>query len=301
MKDTTLRTTLSVALLLALAAPAFAATPINETRPLSPTGRVDIENVKGRIQVRAWQRDEVKIEGSLGAGVEKLVVEGDREHLTVKVRYPKDGWGRNKSEPSELLLTVPLKADLDINSVSANVDVQGIAPSSLSIDSVSGDVFAAAAPREFSADSVSGNLNLTVNSPDVNIDSVSGDITLRGRLDGAINAETVSGDIDVAVNGERIREFTANTVSGDATLRTALAVNGEIRFESVSGNLVLVLPKDLSARVSAETFSGNLRAPGAEVKRPKYGPGANLDVRYGSGDGEISIETFSGDAELRLE
>lgn len=299
MKNPTMRTALSTALLLALAMPAFAATPINQTRPLSPTGHVEIENVKGRIQVRAWQRDEVKIEGSLGAGVEKLEIDGDRERLSVKVRYPKGRSG--KSEPSELLLTVPLKAALEIDSVAANVDVQGVAPSSLSVDSVSGDVFVAAAPGEFSADSVSGNLNVTINSADVNIDSVSGDIVLRGRLDGEISTESVSGRIDIAVNGKHIRKLSATTVSGRADIRTALASNGEIGFESVSGDLHLVLPKDLSARVTAETFSGNLRAPGAEVQRPKYGPGSSLDTRYGNGDGEISIETFSGDAELRLE
>lgn len=294
-----MRTLLSTALLLALAAPAFAATPINETRPLSPTGSIEIENLKGRIQVRAWQRDEVKIEGSLGAGVEKLEIEGDRNNLAIKVRYPRGN--NNRAEPTQLLLTVPLKADLDIDAVAADIDVEGVAPSELSVESVSGDVYVAAAPREFSASSVSGNLQLTVNSPRVDASSVSGDIVLRGRMDGSIETETVSGDIDVAVTGERLREFSANSVSGDATLRTALANGGRIRFESVSGNLTLILPKDLSANVSAETFSGDLRFPGAKIDRPKYGPGASLNTRYGSGSGEISLETFSGDAELRLE
>ena len=41
--------------------PAFAATPINQSRPLDPRGRVEIENMKGTIEVRAWDRAEVKI------------------------------------------------------------------------------------------------------------------------------------------------------------------------------------------------------------------------------------------------
>ncbi|MFT3754586.1 MAG: DUF4097 family beta strand repeat-containing protein [Pseudoxanthomonas sp.] len=295
-----MRIPLSAILLLALAAPAFAATPINETRPLSPTGNLDISNVKGRIQVRAWQRDEVKIEGSLGKGVEKLEIEGDHNNLEIKVRYPNNSRG---SEATELLLTVPMRANLDITSVAANVDVQGVAPASLEIDSVSGDVFVAAAPGEFEANTVSGNLDATVNSPDVSLDTVSGEITLRGRLNGEIAVETVSGNINIAVNGERVRKLSVSTVSGDAGIRTALAGNGRIELESVSGDLRLVLPRDLSARVSAETFSGDLSAPGAQVNRPKVGPGASLQTRYGNGNGngEISIETFSGDAELKLE
>ncbi len=44
--------------LLALLLPlgAIAATPINQVRPLDATGRVDTENIKGKIQVRGWDR-----------------------------------------------------------------------------------------------------------------------------------------------------------------------------------------------------------------------------------------------------
>ena len=52
---------LLAAMLLALSVTAIAATPIDQTRPLDPTGRVEIENLKGRIQVRAWDQPEAKI------------------------------------------------------------------------------------------------------------------------------------------------------------------------------------------------------------------------------------------------
>lgn len=288
--------------LIALSATSHAATPIDQTRPLDPTGRVDISNLKGRIQVRAWDRAEVKISGTLGDGVEKLVVEGDSRHLVVKVQYPKNnGWGGKKSGATDLQLTVPLRAELDIDSVSADVDVSGIAAAELSIESVSGDVFVAAAPSAVSVESVSGDLRLTVNSTDVDAQTVSGNIVLRGRMSGEISTETVSGDIDVAVNGESVRDLSANTVSGNADLRTALAPKGEIKLESVSGYLVLVLPRNVSAQARGESFSGDLKATDAKIRKPEHGPGSSFSTRYGSGDGEISIETFSGSAELRLE
>src|SRR5262245_36796261 len=137
-----------------LAAPAaIAATPINETRPLDARGSVQIENLKGRIEVRAWQRNEVKIEGNLGQGVEKLEILGDRQHLSVKVKYAKSGGlgffsGSDKSEPSQLKLMVPLQANLEIDAVSADVDVAGVAPAQLTIDNVSGDISVVGAPRE---------------------------------------------------------------------------------------------------------------------------------------------------------
>ena len=288
---------------LLLSCAAMAATPIDQTRPLDPTGRIDIENLKGRIQVRAWDRPEVQISGTLGDGVEKLIVEGDRQKLVVKVQYPKNnGWGGAKSGPTDLLLTVPVRAELQIDSVSANVDVAGVAPAKLSIDSVSGDVaVAGAAPREIDVETVSGNVRMTVNSNDVEVQSVSGNLVLRGRMAGELKTETVSGDIDVVVNGESVHELTASTVSGDADIRTALARGGEISLESVSGDLLLVMPKDLSAQVSGKSFSGGLKAPGATINRPRHGPGASFSNRYGRGEGQVSIETFSGNAELRLE
>ena len=98
-------------------------------------------------------------------------------------------------EPTELRLMVPLRASLDVSAVAADVDVQGLAAGELSIDSVSGDVAVAAAPRKADINSVSGDLNLTLNSSDIQAETVSGTIRLRGRINGEVEATSVSGDI----------------------------------------------------------------------------------------------------------
>lgn len=286
---------------LLVACPALAGTPINEARPLDPRGRVDISNVKGRIEVRAWDKPEVKITGTLGDGVEKLRVEGSGENVSVIVEYPQSNWGSDhKTGPTDLKLMVPIRADLDIESVAADVHVEGVASSELSIEAVSGNVVAIGAPRAADISSVSGSLNLTLNSAEVDANTVSGDLTLRGRLNGEVSAETVSGTINVSVNNERLREFSANSVSGNIRVSTGLAPRGEIRMETVSGDVLLTLPKDLSAQVRGETFSGDLRATGVNIEK-RRGPGASFQTRYGSGEGDIRIETFSGNAEVRLE
>ena len=284
-------------------APAWAAKPIDETRPLDARGMVEVENLKGRIQVRVWDRNEVRISGSLGEGVEKLVIEGDADHLVVRVQYPRrsSGWSDRNTEPTDLRLDVPLQADLDIEGVSADIDVVGTAAHSLEASSVSGTVVVAGAPRSADIESVSGDLRATLNSSDVSVESVSGDISLSGRLDGEVHAESVSGDITIDTRGERLGRLQTGTVSGDVHARAALADGANVKSESVSGEIVLVLPKSLSARVNGETFSGDLNVPGAEVHRPKYGPGASVEHRYGSGSANIRIESFSGDAEIELE
>lgn len=277
--------------------PAHAATPIDQTRPLDPRGRIEIDNFKGRVEVRAWDRPEVKITGSLGAGVERLMVEGDRGVLRVEVKYPSRA--RN-TEPTTLILQVPLRADLDIETVAADIDVHGVASSELSLESVSGDITANGAPGSVSVESVSGDARLTFNSGDVAVDTVSGDLMLTGRLDGEVSVDTVSGNLRVDSRGERVRKLSAGTVSGDVDLVLALADDGEVAMDSVSGDLILSMPRGLSARVSGESFSGDLRAPGAKIQREEFGPGSSFSTRYGAGRGRIRLETFSGEAELRL-
>ncbi len=290
---------LPLAMLAALSiAPALTATPIDETRPLDPRGSVEVSNLKGRIQVRAWDRDEVRITGSLGEGVERLQIEGDRRSLEVKVRYPRNS---NRAEPTTLILDVPQLAELDIEGVAVDIDVQGMAGRSLDIESVSGDVVAVGAPQQADISSVSGNLQLNLNSGKVDVESVSGNISLRGRISGEVAAETVSGDIRIDSRGEPVRRLDTSSVSGSASYVGGLAPGGRISAESVSGDIRLQLPRALSARVQGESFSGDLRAPEADIDRPKYGPGSSFEHTYGSGDGEIRMETFSGSAELVLE
>ena len=297
MRNPTPLPLLAIALLAALA-PAFAATPIDERRDLDTQGRIEVSNLKGRVQVRAWDRPEVRITGSLGAGVERLQIEGDRRSLEVKVRYPRDS---NRAEPSTLVIDVPLLAEVEVDGVSTDIDVQGVAGRNLVIGSVSGGVVAVGAPRKADISSVSGDLRLNLNSRDVAVESVSGSIALRGRIGGEIKAETVSGDIRIDTRGEPARRLDTSSVSGNASYAGALAPGGRINVESVSGNIRLSLPRGLSARVRGESFSGRLSAPQARIDRPKYGPGASFEHSYGEGAGEVRIETFSGNAELALD
>jgi hypothetical protein len=282
---------------------ASAATPIDQTRPLDARGHIQIDNLKGHIKVRAWDRNEVHVTGSLGTGVEKLVVEGGGDHLVVRVQYPRQlgAWRGDRSGPTDLQLQVPLRASLDIQSVSADVDVDGVAPGELGIDTVSGDIVVAAAPRHADINSVSGSQRMTINSDDVKVETVSGAIQLRGRLNGQVHGETVSGKLSIDTAGERLRRLAASTVSGQVDVHGALADGGEIKANTVSGDIHLRMPRTLSARVSGESFSGSLKAPGASVKKEEFGPGSSFEQRYGNGSGEIRMETFSGDADLTLD
>jgi hypothetical protein len=189
------------------AGPLFAATPINQTRNLAPDGQVSIDNLKGRIVVRTWAQPQVRITGSLGKGVEKLIVEGDAHSLKIQAKYPQNSdhgwfnWGGlgNNAEPTTLEVTVPSRASVDVDGVSADIDVQGIAGRKLSVDSVSGDVVvSASSPGEASISNVSGDLTLRMTSAKVKIETVSGDLNLFGAFNGDLNIDSVSGNVKMS-------------------------------------------------------------------------------------------------------
>jgi hypothetical protein len=289
------------------AAPAFAATPINETRPLAADGQVRIENIKGRIVVRTWAKGQVQVRGSLGKGVERLEVSGDQRSLDIRVKYPNSRggwnlWGRddNRTEPTILEVMVPQRASLDIESVSADVDVQQMAGRKLDVSSVSGEVVVtASSPGEASLENVSGDSTLRITTGKLKAQSVSGDLRLQGGLTGDVDVESVSGNIEL--QAKALDRLDVSTVSGDAILSAGLRPAGNINAETLSGELRLQLPRGTSARLHAETFSGDISGPEIHVSREEHGPGKSVDTSYGRGDGRIELESFSGDVRLVFE
>lgn len=295
------RVILATGLLLAL--PAFAGTPIDETRPLAADGRVSVDNLKGEIVVSTWDRPEVRVTGTLGEGVDKFSISGSGSSLSIEVKYPNNngGWffGGSKSEPSRIEVRMPAAASLDVDSVSARVDITGLAGGRLSVDSVSGEVRVRdSRVAEARFDNVSGDIDAELDSPDINIDTVSGDVRVQGAGGGSLGLDTVSGESELVL-GELDR-VSMDTVSGDIELSTRLAPGGRIGADSVSGSLRLRLAPDTSASLAIETFSGGISSPVGEVQTERYGPGKRLQARLGDGDGTIRLEAFSGDVRVEL-
>jgi DUF4097 and DUF4098 domain-containing protein YvlB len=296
----------SLAVLLPLAyieVASAAATPINQSRPLNANGSVEIDNVRGLIKVRVWNEPKVQISGLLGEGVEKLLVDGDANRLRIKVKYPQRNgwsWGDSKLGDTRLEVMVPIRANLEIEAVSANVDTQGSAASTMDINSVSGDVqVLASSPGKLSVDTVSGNVLLKLTSNEVNVNTVSGDLNLLGHLKGRVELETVSGN--AKLDTPFLSQLKFNSVSGDGTFKTKLLPEGKIEMETVSGGLTLNLSKETSAKVEIESFSGDISSAVGKVEEEEYGSSSSLHAKIGDGKGQINLNSMSGDINLNLD
>ena len=296
------RTPFAIALTAALiAAPAAAQAPIERSIPAAPDARVEVANVRGEIVVTTWDEPRVQLGGSLGEGSE-LKVEGEGGRISVRIET-KDGkgwswWGRGGVvADTRLELRVPRAVALDVDAVSADVRVDGIAGSrEVSVDSVSGDVRLAVEAERLKVSSVSGDVVAQGRIPRSILESVSGDLEARGLV-GEIDLETVSGG--ARVEAGEVDRVSMSTVSG--TLDVDLLPRGAatIKGETMSGELRLRLPAELSARIEAETFSGGIRSDFGTVEDEDRGPGKRLRADVGAGAARIELETFSGDLEIR--
>ncbi len=295
------RSALSLIILAMSASPAFAASSIAaSTAPLDAKGTLEVSNVRGRISVTAWDRNEVSWSGSLGAGA-KLVVQKSATRVSLQVESEGDdswiGWNKGPREDSVLVIKVPASASLDLSAVSASIDVTALRGSAtIEAESVSGDVSVRAATDRLDISSVSGDVTFEGEAGRADGETVSGDMRINGAS-GEVSVETVSGS--AIVRGGTVTEFEGASVSGDIDFEGVLATGGRVDVESVSGDISITLPANSSGRVSAESFSGNLRNEFGIAVEDEDGPGSTMSGKIGDGSATIEIESFSGDVDLR--
>ncbi|WP_102944421.1 DUF4097 family beta strand repeat-containing protein [Stenotrophomonas sp. VV52] len=282
-----------VALALLLPLAAQAATRVDERHPLAAGGRVELSNIAGKVTVRGWDRNEVALSGSLADGL-RLQQDKSANRVRWEVIYPRNG----NSGGATLELRVPRSVEVQLGTVSADIDVAEVDLRRLQANAVSGDVAASGRSGETNLASVSGSIRSQVQTPRLELRAVSGSIQAGGGA-GDVSVGTVSGNI--TLDAAKVQRLAAEAVSGSLKVGAAgLAPGGKVTLETVSGSISLSLPAQVSARLAVKTFSGDISSPVGQVEKPRYGPGRSLDTRLGGGDGDISINAHSGSVKVTL-
>jgi DUF4097 and DUF4098 domain-containing protein YvlB len=281
--------------LLGMISTSVVAVEINESMDAAADGTVSISNISGSVDVQGWSRNQVEITGDLGSDVEELIFERDGDEIKIKVNTRR---GNSRDIESDLVVKVPLASSLEVNTVSADIDVAGLTGEQ-SLESVSGDIATEAFVSDIDVNSVSGDLEVEGDDQAMRsrLSSVSGDIDTE-NLAGEIGVESVSGDL-VVVNGVFDR-VSMDTVNGDIVFHAQLLNDGRLDVETVNGSVDIEFAGEVSARFDIETFNGEIRncfGPKA-VRVSEYGPGYELKFTEGGGSGRVSIETLNGDLRL---
>ena len=272
-----------------------AAADIDESMDAAADGTVSISNVAGSVDVQGWSREQVEVTGELGDDVEELIFKRNGDEIEIRVKSKRR---HSRDTDADLVVKVPLGSSLEINTVSADIDVTEVTGEQ-SLESVSGDITTEAHTSDIDVDSVSGDLEVEGDNQSMRarLSSVSGDID-TDNMAGEIGVESVSGDL-VVVNGA-FNRASLGTVNGDIVFRAQLQDDGRLDIETVNGDVDVEFAGDVSARFDIETFNGDIRncfGPEA-VRVDKYAPGYELKFTEGSGSGRVTIETLNGDLRL---
>lgn len=281
----------------AIALPALGSQDVNERLDAARDGRVSISNTSGSIEVEGWSRNEVEVTGSMGDNVEELIFERSGDSVRIKVKIPDRGRGYRDSS-ADLTIRVPKASSLDVATISADIDVQGV-EGEQDLQAISGDIETEMFGEDTEVETVSGDVEVQGDGKEARLDmtSVSGDVSAE-KVAGSVDAESVSGD--VAVIDSNFRRADLETVNGDITYRAALQRGGRLDIETVNGGVDVEFSGDVSARFDIETFNGRIRncfGPKAE-RTSKYAPGWELSFTEGSGDGRVTIATLNGGVNL---
>ncbi|MBT5875484.1 MAG: DUF4097 family beta strand repeat protein, partial [Candidatus Latescibacteria bacterium] len=166
----------------------------DETFSFDSGGRLRLENQNGGIEVRTWDRDEVrvwariKVRGRDSREAEEMLeeveirVEQSSGRLEIYSDHPRTGWGRGRSVSISYELTVPSEIDLKLDTVNGNIEV----------GEIQGEVVAQTTNGGIEVDRVEGSVSAKTTNGGIDIELA----TFDGSSD--LEFTTTNGSINVA-------------------------------------------------------------------------------------------------------
>ncbi len=274
-----------------------------KTVALAKDGKVVIKNISGNIEVKTWDKAEVKINAlkvskasTLSKAKEnarkvKIEINKEDNSLLIETKYSKTVC-KSLNVSVHYRLMIPSHAEIKVKSVSGDVVLENIG-GEVRTDTVSGDVTIRGAEKEIDCKAISGDLTLQNIRGDIDIRTVSGDIHLTD-IKGSIEANSVSGDIEIKKAFE-VKRVKAKSVSGSIIYHGKIKSDGEYTFNTHSGDLHIEIPSDSAFYLEVSTFSGDIKSEfditvsGDVLSKRKIrgtvnGGGADLDISSFSGD-----------------
>jgi hypothetical protein len=280
----------------------------DKTVKLARDGKVIISNISGSIEVRTWDRAEVKIDALKTSRTDsekqakenfrnaEIVVTEEGKILRIKTEYAKRYFrGRNKNCSIEFKLTIPSGADADVNSTSGSVDIQNIG-GSLKTDVTSGKTTIHGVGGPAKIKSTSGKVEITDAKNGVDCYVVSGSLIVKGVV-GDLDLETVSGKVELS-DASDAKVIKVKVLSGTIRYDGELRSDGRYKMNTHSGNIYLTIPSNSAFDFDGQTFSGKIES---EFDILVSGTISKKRIRgtVNGGGSQLELKTFSGNVYLK--
>jgi hypothetical protein len=249
--------------------------------------RLEVDNFRGEVIVRSWDRDAVRVEADL-SGERRLDVVRSGSALRVR---PAGGHGPREAD---FEIAVPRWMAVRIEGNQVDVRVEGTR-GEVSVETVGGDVSVEGGAGLVSVRSIQGEITVRGTRGRVEAMSVNEEVSLTA-ITGDIYVETTNGD--VTIRETRSSAARATTVNGDVVYEGSIEEDGRYVFSTHNGDVSVTIPDNAGATVSVSTYHGEF-----ESEFPVRLTGTTRDRQFtftlGSGSARIELESFNGEIQLR--
>jgi|GEM_PF-583451 len=236
--------------------------------PFSSNGKIEVSNVSGTIDIKAWNRNEIKLVYIKKADTKehlndvKVEIDAQNDSFKIEVKYPHSRYSSRHKNNSKRKSRYKNKRKWR-KGTSASVNFELMVPKNARLDSIG---------------NISGSVTLTNMAGYSKVSVVSGSVRAT-NLRGTARLNTVSGTVSAAFRD--------------------LNKGSDIKLGTISGSVKLIIPSNSNATVTANTLSGSIKNDfGLLVRKGRY-VGRDLHGKIGSGNVPIRLNSISGSLSLQ--
>ena len=292
----------------------FAGEKVNKTIDAPKQPSVHIEVVRGKVDIKTWDKSKIMVSGTLDEKSKGLIFTREGNLITIKDKLPNMFRSSNVTG-SNLVITMPEDVTLDADGVSTqfklaklngDIDVETVS-GDLNASNLSGVIILSTVSGKVKADDLDGKIKLTSVSGKIEDENSKGRVRyslVSGSLKSSsqakdIEAELISGDL--AAHFPKVNQLEIKLVSGDAQVKLAGDVE-RVRAESVSGDIELGFTTKPNANFEIEG------GPGGDItnklsrdkpKKQKYTNSESLNFSIGKASSSVKMSTISGELTVR--
>jgi DUF4097 and DUF4098 domain-containing protein YvlB len=248
--------------------------------PVQSKPMVTVRNASGRIQVKAWSKNEVQVVWTNAGG--KAVVETEQAANRIEVMtHMANEKASAEDVKTDFEITVPVESELSVRTDSGNVTVENVhgdmtfdtvgANLQLSdvdgymvIKTIDGSLVCTRCAGKLEANSISGNMQLIQPSLDsIRVQTSSGNIMFDGSFlsRGVYIMKNFSGTIEVHFTGTDSFDVNATSLKGSVINQASFKpdTHGRRHPSSKYGQSLFGTMNEGHAKVELSSFSGTIK------------------------------------------
>jgi len=201
---------------------------------------VTVQNATGRIQVRAWDKQEVMIVGQRGSTNVETDTEqvGNRIEIATRVT---SGSGNSDALRADYDISVPVESELQVRSDSGNVTVDSV-HGEMSFDTVAADLALQDVEGYLVVKSIGGSTICTRCAGRFDGTSISGNFQLLQPTMDNVRVQTSSGNILFDGSFMNRGIYVLKNYSGTIEVRFSSSDSFDVRATSLYGNVINQAP-----------------------------------------------------------